>query len=177
MSPILVEREVVSPSRAKFARQIFSWKVLLPTGIILVTLVVLLQYSLAYDQSNYSTAFASAAQLLGVSLAILISAFLVASQIVEGISPLAMRVLPKATVLGILLFESVVVAFDLFILVMLPAAANSWQLLVMNIGLVLNLLAVLAVIPYGLVVIDWIRVDSLVENLVAASKKDKRFES
>lgn len=168
-----IERKASPTSRSRFAPQVFSWKFVLPVSLLFVAVIVFLQRSVAYDQSNYSAAFASAAQLLGASLAILISVFLVASQVVESMSPLALQVLPKATILGILFFESAVVGFDLLILVLLPNAVSPRQLLVMNIGLVLNLIAVLAVIPYGLIVVDWIRADSLIENLVTAARKDR----
>lgn len=153
------------------AQRLLSWKLYISFSIILIAITFILQAYCQYKPANYSAAFASAAQLLGASLAILISAFLVASQIVEGISPLALRFLPKAAILGILIFESLVVGLDLLILLFLPDSVNKWTFLVLNVGAVINLTAVIAVIPYGLVVVDWIRIESLLENSISWARK------
>ena len=116
----LVEIEETIPTERSLTALFSSWT--LQIAIVLLGLLISAGLYLLspFDYSQVNAVFLTVAQLLGVSLAILITAFLFACQFIQGISPTALYVLPKRAAISILCFLGVVVVLDVILLMILP---------------------------------------------------------
>ncbi len=150
----LVETEETIPTERSLTALLSSWK--LQFAIVLLGLLISAGLYLLspFEHSQINAVFLTVAQLLGVSLAILITAFLFACQFIQGISPTALDVLPKRAAITILWFLGAVVVLDVLLLMILPQQLSSVERAAISGASAINILAILAVIPYGLLVFD-----------------------
>jgi hypothetical protein len=174
LSPKLVEVDVpeYAQPRPAFESRL-SRIVLLALALVLVWIsgTALFYFLIPFREAAFQLALTTAANLLGVTLAILIGFFLYFSQSLQTLSPLANRVLPTKGIVVLLASFLIVVGLDITLLAVAPSPSAGWSKGLLDSTLVLNLVAILALLPCAKMMFGAISVDGVLARLPDLVKK------
>lgn len=126
---------------------------------------------LPYDIDNYRYTFSAALQPLAAIFAFIASSTIIMLQLSGENSPKSLKFFPKGIFIFLMFGLIIILILDTMILMFLPKKISSLNLTFVNMVIVFNAIALLIVVGYIILVINWLKPETTINLLLQNAKK------